>query len=76
MSRTGSCLDNAVAEAFFATLNVELIDRRYFRTRAEARTAIFTWIAWYNNRRLHSHNDYLPPVEWEKRHPINLPMAA
>ncbi len=41
MSRTGSCLDNAVAEAFFATLKVELVDRRHFRTRTEARTAIF-----------------------------------
>ncbi|MDP8929385.1 MAG: integrase core domain-containing protein [Actinomycetota bacterium] len=76
MSRTGSCLDNAVAESFFATLKVELVDRRHFRTRAEARTAIFAWIAWYNNHRLHSHNDYLPPVEWEQRHPITLPMAA
>ena len=77
MSRTGSCLDNAVAEAFFATLKVELVDRRHFRTRAEARTAIFAWIAWYNNYRLHSHNpDYLPPVEWEQRQAITTPMAA
>jgi transposase InsO family protein len=80
MGRTGSCLDNAVAESFFATLKVELVDRRRFRTRAEARTAIFRWIAWYNQRRLHSANDYLPPVECEQQHaltgPLTSPMAA
>ena len=61
MGRTGSCLDNAVAESFFATLKVELVDRHHYRTRAEARASIFRWIAWYNRRRLHSTNDYLPP---------------
>ena len=76
MSRTGSWLDNAVAESFFATLKVELVDRRRFRTRAEARTAIFAWIAWHNQHRLHSHNDYLAPLEWEQRHPITSTMAA
>lgn len=68
MSRTGSCLDNAVAESFFATLKVELVDREHYRTRAHARGAIFRWIAWYNQRRLHSSRDYLPPIEWEQRH--------
>ena len=68
MGRTGSCLDNAVAESFFATLKVELVDRHHYRTRAQARASIFRWIAWYNQRRLHSANDYLPPLEWEQRH--------
>jgi transposase InsO family protein len=43
MSRTGSCLDNAVAESWFASLKVELVHRAHYRTRAEARTAIFGW---------------------------------
>jgi putative transposase len=68
MGRTGSCLDNAVAESFFATLKVELVDRHRYHTRAEARASIFAWIAWYNRRRLHSTNNYLPPLEWEQRH--------
>jgi putative transposase len=68
MGRTGSCLDNAVAESFFATLKVELVHRQHYRTRAQARASIFRWIAWYNVRRLHSTNDYLPPLEWEQRH--------
>jgi putative transposase len=65
MSRTGSCLDNAVAEAWFASLKVELVDRAHYHTQAEARAAIFAWIAWYNRFRLHSARGYLPPIEWE-----------
>jgi putative transposase len=61
MGRTGSCLDNAVAESWFASLKVELVDRCLYRTRAEARASIFAWVAWYNRVRLHSTNDYLPP---------------
>jgi putative transposase len=56
MSRTGSCLDNAVAESWFASLKVELVDRRHWRTRAEARASIFAWIHYYNRQRLHSTN--------------------
>ena len=80
MGRTGSCLDNAAAESFFATLKVELVGRRRYATRAQARASIFAWIAWYNRRRLHSSNGYLPPVEWEHRHarlnPLPSTMAA
>ena len=80
MGRTGSCLDNAVAESFFATLKVELVDRHHYRTRAEARASIFRWIAWYNRRRLHSTTNYLSPLEWEQRHrhdhPLPSPLAA
>jgi putative transposase len=54
MSRTGSCLDNAVAESWFASLKVELVHRHHCRSRAEARAAIFRWIAWCNRSRLHS----------------------
>jgi transposase InsO family protein len=74
--RTGSCLDNAVAESFFATLKVELVDRQRYRTRAEARGAIFAWIAYYNHRRLHSTIGYLSPVEWERRHITDDPLAS
>jgi putative transposase len=76
MGRTGSCLDNAVAESFFATLKVELVDRCHYRTRAQARASIFRWIAWYNLRRLHSTNDYLPPLEWERRHRHDHPLPS
>jgi transposase InsO family protein len=76
MSRTGSCLDNAVAEAWFASLKVELVHRAHYRTRAEARIAVFGWIAWYNRLRLHSANDYLPPIEWEQQHATISPLPS
>jgi putative transposase len=76
MSRTGSCLHNAVAESWFASLKVELVERQHYRTRAEARAAIFRWIAWYNRYRLHSTNDYLPPIEWEHQHAIMSPLPS
>jgi putative transposase len=76
MGRTGSCLDNAVAESWFATLKVELVDRHHYRTRAEARTAIFAWIAWYNRFRLHSTNGYLSPIEWEQQHAAISPLPS
>ena len=76
MGRTGSCLDNAVAESWFATLKVELVDRCHYRTRAEARASIFRWIAWYNVHRLHSTNNYLPPLEWEQRHRHGRPLPS
>ena len=64
MSRSGDCLDNAMAESFFATLKAELVDARTWPTRAAARTAIFEWIeVWYNRQRRHSALGYRPPVD-------------
>jgi putative transposase len=76
MGRTGSCLDNAVAESWFASLKLELVHRQHYRTRAEARTAIFAWIAWSNRFRLHSTNGYLSPVEWEQQHATINPLPS
>jgi putative transposase len=68
MSRRGDCWDNAVAESFFATLERELIDRWDWRTRAEAATALFDYIAtWYNTRRRHSTLDYQSPAAYERQ---------
>jgi putative transposase len=67
MSRRGDCWDNAVAESFFATVERELIDRRDWRTRADAARAIFDYIAaWYNTRRLHSTLEYRSPAAYER----------
>jgi len=47
MGSRGDCFDNATAESFFATLECELLDKQSFRTRDEARTALFDFIeAW------------------------------
>lgn len=69
MGSVGDAYDNAMAESFFATLECELIDRRSWPTKAEARMALFTWIeAWYNPRRRHSALDYDSPIDFEVRH--------
>lgn len=66
MSRKGNCYDNAAMESFWSTLKLELVYRRDFKTRAEARLAIFDFIeAFYNRQRLHSSLNYLCPVDFE-----------
>jgi len=55
MGTVGDAYDNAMAESFFATLECELINKRSWQTKAEARLAIFAWIeSWYNPLRRHS----------------------
>jgi len=65
MGRTGSALDNAVAEAFHSTIEFELLSRRRFATRAEARRAVVAWLEEYNTVRLHSTNGLITPVDYE-----------
>ena len=68
MGSTGDAYDNAMAESFFATLEREVIDRRRFKSQAEARMAIFTWLeGWYNPHRRHSSLGYLSPINYERR---------
>jgi len=68
MSRKGNCWDNAVAESFFATLKTELVYRRRFVARVEAREAIFDFIeTFYNSHRRHSTLGYLSPMEFENK---------
>jgi len=67
MGSVGDAYDNALCESFFATLECELIDRRRFRSQAEARIAIFTFLeGWYNPRRRHSALGYLSPIDYER----------
>lgn len=64
MSRKGNCWDNAVAESFFSTLKNELTCA--FKTKSEARRAIFEYIeVFYNRKRRHSSIGYLTPLEFE-----------
>ncbi|MGW5749221.1 IS3 family transposase [Amycolatopsis sp. NPDC003861] len=62
VGRVGSCYDNAVAEAFFATLKTE-IGVSIWRTRTQARHDVFTWLHYYNHTRLHSTNGHHTPAE-------------
>lgn len=68
MSRRGNCYDNAFVESFFRTLKVELVYRTRFKTRAEAKTAIFEFIeVWYNRQRIHSSLGYQTPMQYEEQ---------
>ncbi len=69
MGSVGDAYDNAMAESCFASLECELLDRRTFKTKIEARLAVFTWIeGWYNPRRRHSALGRIAPAEFERRH--------
>ena len=69
MGTVGDAYDNAMAESFFATLECELIERRSWQTKTEARLALFTYIeGWYNPRRRHSALGHTSPANFERRH--------
>ncbi len=68
MGSVGDAYDNAMAESFFATLEREVLNRRRFKTQAEAKMAVFEWLeGWYNPHRRHSSIGYLSPVNFERR---------
>jgi len=67
MSRSGNCLDNAVAERFFATLKTECQYHWQEMSEFEARRDLVDYIEmFYNSERLHSYNGYLSPNDFEK----------
>jgi putative transposase len=69
MGAVGSAYDNALMESFFGSMQIELLDRRTWTTRAELANAIFEWIeAFYNPIRRHSALGYLSPIEHERLH--------
>lgn len=77
MGSVGDAYDNAMAESFFATIKGELLDRRSWPTRQEARTAIYEYIeGWYNPLRRHSALDYQSPANYEKIHREETAQAA
>lgn len=74
MSRRGNCLDNAMAESFFATLEHELLRDHLFESRTEALDVIAEYLEnFYNRERMHSALDYASPIEYEL---TQLPKAA
>jgi putative transposase len=68
MGSVGDAYDNASTEAFFATLEGELLARQSFRTHGAARSALFDFIeGFYNPQRRHSALGYLSPAAYERR---------
>jgi putative transposase len=74
-SRTGSCLDGAAAESFFATIKAE-IGVASWPDRTSARRDIENWIKTYNERRLHSTLDHRTPTETRRAWQERMVMAA
>jgi putative transposase len=69
MGSIGDAFDNAVAESFFHTLQLELLDEHHWDTRDQLANAIFDWIeCWYNPRRRHSYVGMLSPIDYETAH--------
>jgi transposase InsO family protein len=65
MGTVGDSYDNAMAESFWSSLKRELLDADY-RTKDEARIAVFEWLVWYNRERLHTSIGFCPPEEYEE----------
>jgi len=67
MSRKGNPYDNACAENFFSCLKCECTHFHHFRTRDEAKQAIFEYIeVYYNRQRRHASLGWLTPVAYKK----------
>ena len=68
MGSIGDCYDNSMIEAFWSRMQVELLDRRRWKTRLELANAIFEYLEiWHNRQRRHSRLGMLTPVEFENR---------
>lgn len=64
MSRKGNCLDNAVAENFFALLKTEMYHGHYFESADELICAVKEYIEYYNHERIKVKLKGLTPVEY------------
>jgi len=68
LSRRGECHDNAVMESFYGSMKTEKLHREKYRTRAEARAAVFNYIeGFYNPHRRHSTLGNISPAAFEKQ---------
>lgn len=77
MSRRGNCLDNAPMESVFGSLKIEQVHQADYRTRAEARAALFDYLEiFYNRQRLHSGLGYRTPAEARAEMSKGIRMAA
>lgn len=76
MSRKGNCWDNAPMESFWGKLKQEWLNDQHFRSREEAKSAVFEYIwIFYNRQRIHEANGYLTPEDYYRRHQTDLKAA-
>ena len=73
----GSCFDNAAAEAFFSSLEWEVLSRHEFDTRSRARAVVLDWAyGFYNHERRHSSAGMMSPINYENTTAALNPEAA
>jgi len=73
MGSIGDSYDNAVIESFWSRMQVELRNRRRWRTRVELANAIFEYLEIFHNRqRRHSAIGWLTPPRVESTQPITV----
>ena len=66
MGRVGSCFDNAAAEAFFSSLEWEVLSRHDLATVDQARAVVLDWCyGFYNHDRRHSSAGMMSPINYE-----------
>ena len=64
MSRKGNCLDNSLMENFFSLLKQEIFHGEIYRSFDELKTAIDTYIYYYNNERMKKKLNWQSPVQF------------
>jgi putative transposase len=68
MSRSGNCWDNAAMESFFSSLKTERTACKTYRTRDDARAAVFDYIErFYNPTQRRSTIGYMSPIDFEMK---------
>ena len=66
MGRVGSCFDNAVAEAFFSSLEWEVLSRHDFTNTRQAQAIVLDWCyGFYNHDRRHTSAAMMSPINYE-----------
>ena len=74
MGRVGSCFDNAAAEAFFSSLEWEVLSRHEFKTTGQAQAVVLDWCyGFYNHDRRHSTINMMSPINYENTHTTTAP---
>lgn len=73
MGSVGDCYDNSMIESFWSRMQVELLNRRKWKTRVELANAMFDYLEiWHNRQRRHSQLGMLTPVEFERINTITV----
>lgn len=77
MGRVGSCFDNAAAEAFFSSLEWEVLSRHDFDNPRQAQAVVLDWCyGFYNHDRRHSTIGMISPINYETQAAATIAEAA